>query len=1331
MTKAVKLARAVGTGGVLEDGEIQAAQVTGLATVASTNSYTDLINKPTIPSITGLASETYVSTQINNLINGAPGTLNTLKEIADQLAVDQSAVSALTTLVNSKAATASLATVATTGSYSDLINKPAGGTTYLRKIANYTAADRDGIIADTTAGVFTIFLPATPTTGSQVSIVDGGNWGVNPLTVGRNGSTIEGLTENLTLDIAGVSVQLIYNGTTWEVFAQAGVLSANTVPASSVAGLATVATTGSYTDLINKPTLATVATTGSYTDLTNKPVVATLKVSSIAYPGDDLAADTAGGQTITLTGTGFTAGLSVLVDTTIASVVTVVSSTQVTFTAPAKAAGTYVLYLVATDGSVALSLPGISYSGTPAWSTSAGTLGTQYETTAISKSLSATGDGTVTYSLVSGTLPTGSTLNTSTGAISGTAPVTNSSTTYNFTIRATDSQNQDTDRAFSITLTPDSVTWSNPATDFTVTALPGQAYTQALAATSVASNSISYSADQVPTGLTLSGSTLSGTFTTSQTLTSIITATAANSNRTATRTVNFIITLPSEIYFKSTSLLINGDGTNNSQNNTFVDSSTNSLTITRNGNVSQGTFSPYGPNWSNYFDGSTTSFINTSQSAVFTFDANFTVEFWVYISTNQNSDIVGTANNVAYIGSGNSGWVIAYYTSGGIRFGHQSSNSWVVDTTLGMTPTLNTWNHIAIVRSGSTITGYLNGVAGSTPITSSATFTSNLYGVYVGAGAGNNTAKLGGNVSNLRIVKGTAVYTSNFTPSTTPLTAITNTVLLTCQSNRFIDNSTNNFTVTVSGTPRVERFNPFPSPTGYSTSVIGGSGYFDGTGDYLLTTTTAFQHTADFTYECWVYWNGTITTDWPIIFDTRPTNVAHSNSIALNIHPSTYRLNFYLDGTNYYWGATALPANTWVHVACVRSAGVVKIYQNGVVGIDTKANSNTFSTAAALRIGRNVLDMGHWPGYISNFRVTNTAVYTANFTPPTAPVTAITNTVFLCDFTNASILDYTMSNSLETVGDVKISTATKKYGTGSLYFDGAGDYIVASNTTTGNFGTGDFTIEYWFNSSGIGTAYAPQIGTLDSTSPSYSWRFGTKMGGQNGLWWAHHNGTTYTDTSFSTTNYNDGAWHYAAVVRVNGVLKAFIDGVRVGADQANTVNYTARRVLLGAELVTPSYYTGYMDDVRITKGVARYAACVANTTASSIRDGSTLPLFFSTDNYSVFASAAAGQFLLVDFGQSVNNVTTTYRYGAGSQWAPTSVLIQSSTDRVNWTTRTTYSDTGDGSLQTITSSGSGRYWRMYQNSATRNGSSGYEWHLGSFTMTPTTFTPPTEALTLQ
>lgn len=87
-------------------------------------SYADLTSKPTIPSITGLASETYVNTAISNLINGAPTTLDTLKEIADQLAADQNSVSTIITTLGTKVNTSSLATVATSGSYNDLVNKP-------------------------------------------------------------------------------------------------------------------------------------------------------------------------------------------------------------------------------------------------------------------------------------------------------------------------------------------------------------------------------------------------------------------------------------------------------------------------------------------------------------------------------------------------------------------------------------------------------------------------------------------------------------------------------------------------------------------------------------------------------------------------------------------------------------------------------------------------------------------------------------------------------------------------------------------------------------------------------------------------------------------------------------------------------------------------------------------------------------------------------------------------------------------------------------------------------------------------------------------------------
>lgn len=97
------------------------------------------------------------------------------------------------------------------------------GIPFSTKSTTYTASPNEGILADTSGGPFTITLPASPVAGTQVIVGDAANtWGTNNLTLARNGSTIEGAASDLTCDITGVNVQLIYSGTTWQVFTQAG-----------------------------------------------------------------------------------------------------------------------------------------------------------------------------------------------------------------------------------------------------------------------------------------------------------------------------------------------------------------------------------------------------------------------------------------------------------------------------------------------------------------------------------------------------------------------------------------------------------------------------------------------------------------------------------------------------------------------------------------------------------------------------------------------------------------------------------------------------------------------------------------------------------------------------------------------------------------------------------------------------------------------------------------------------------------------------------------------------------------------------------------------------
>lgn len=87
---------------------------------------------------------------------------------------------------------------------------------------NYLATDGNRIIADTSAGSFVIVLPISPPVGAYVVLTDGNDWGLNPIVVSSNGASIEGFTEDLTIDVAGISIEFIWDGTQWQITATIG-----------------------------------------------------------------------------------------------------------------------------------------------------------------------------------------------------------------------------------------------------------------------------------------------------------------------------------------------------------------------------------------------------------------------------------------------------------------------------------------------------------------------------------------------------------------------------------------------------------------------------------------------------------------------------------------------------------------------------------------------------------------------------------------------------------------------------------------------------------------------------------------------------------------------------------------------------------------------------------------------------------------------------------------------------------------------------------------------------------------------------------------------------
>jgi len=648
----------------------------------------------------------------------------------------------------------------------------------------------------------------------------------------------------------------------------------------------------------------------------------------------------------------------------------------------------------------------------------------------------------------------------------------------------------------------------------------------------------------------------------------------------------------------------------------------------------------------------TSQYLTVPSNAKFQFGTgNFTIEFWFYHTSTSGQqhyiDFRTTSGDTApLIFLDNTSGLIYYYTGGSRRI-------------TGSQPLVNTWYHIAVARSSTTTTMFIGGIpVGSW--TDSVNYTAGT--VYIGRNAAAADSYFAGYITNVRVIKGTAVYAGTFAP-TVPLANITNTSLLLLVNNdttKITDSSSSPSTLTNVGAAT------YSSSAVPSVAVTGGTAAgslsFNGTSNYMtagVASNWKFLHdaTTDYTMECWFY---TTSDAYQNIIGTAGYTGAVGFELSIGGTPQTTYPGIGAISIVYTRGvggsniglytATGLYAkNTWNHVAVTFTSAskIVKVFLNGqsyppVLGSSTDLSAFAFNTANdptnTLGIGFTPAT-GYFSGYITNVRITRSILYTTSFSP-TVPLIPLSGTQLALlvnsDATKAvdsSSNAYTLTNNGATFSSTVVPTVTSATTTagGSFLFNGTNATLTSPGSSAFNLAA-DFTLEAWIYFQGT-TAACTIMGQQGGPSPNRGWLWGLSGTGEPNFGWSiAGNGTigsggTYYAGALVPLN----QWAHVAFVRSGTTYTFYINGTAAGSGtMSGAVNqvgsfgigYTPNETTSGQ-----SYFKGYMTNIRIVNGTAVYNSAFTPRLLSAVTNTSLLLLVNSSGTY------------LTD--SSVNNLTIT------------------------------------------------------------------------------------------
>ena len=460
-------------------------------------------------------------------------------------------------------------------------------------------------------------------------------------------------------------------------------------------------------------------------------------------------------------------------------------------------------------------------------------------------------------------------------------------------------------------------------------------------------------------------------------------------------------------------------------------------------------------------------------------------------------------------------------------------------------------------------------------------------------------------------VNAVSAFTLAFSVTNSRYTALSVKATATGSNQTFDDASTSNHTITVAGNSTASTYSPHrhggysanaTDNAPYSEASHGASVYFDGSGDYLSFPDSVDWDfgTGDFTVEGWVNPAPDLAADTQFIGFGDGGNGGGNFGFEGTGQPYVYH-NGYFARTS-----TALTLGSWSHIAFVRSSGTLSCYINGTSQASSSYTGNVGGTMAP-RIGAYSGGQ-YFKGHMSDVRVVKgTAVYTSNFTLPTAPLTAVTNTKFLLN-PETSISDLSQNHTLTCYGNVATDATTVKFaGTKSIAFNGTGDYLIFSNgtpSTTDLTFDEEFTIEFW--------AYlnATNVTTIFYSCGGGTANWSATTGNESSIF--IYNGSLYHQSSQGGSFHSDnisipsvvqtGEWqHWAVTCDANADCKWYLNGTLMWSYAhvfPTKKTGTIWRAVIGAgQYLTDDNLDGYIQDFRITKGLVRYTANFTPPTA--------------------------------------------------------------------------------------------------------------------------------------